>query len=96
MSEYTYILDTELKRIGFKIDGYRNFSKEIDGEGLILHITDERTHYELSLLDTFDFKFAVLPVKPTNFDLLQEVVNDLTPEKAWELHRKIRSTFSTP
>lgn len=96
MSAYNYIMDTEFERIGFKDDRNRSFSKEIDGEALILHVTDQKTHYELSLLDTFEFKLAMLPDKPTNLDLIQEIVKVLTPAKAWELHKKIRSTFAIP
>ena len=94
MSEYNYILATEIESLGFKYDGNRNFSKEIDGDGLILHMTDEKTHYELSLLDTFVFELVVLPDNPTSFDLLQELTNYLTPENAWKTHRRIRATFS--
>lgn len=96
MSEYLYIMDTDFKRIGFKYDGNRSFSKEIDGEALILHVTDEKTHYELSLLDTDEFKIVVLPAKPTDLDQLQEVLDELTPVKAWALHIKIRATFENP
>ena len=94
MSEYNYILATEIESLGFKDDGNRNFSKEIDGDGLILHLTDEKTHYELSLLDTFVFELVVLPEKLTNLDQIRELTNYLTPENAWKTHRRIRATFS--
>jgi len=95
MSIYEYISPSQLEEIGFKDKGNRLFSMDID-ENLLLHVSDEKTHYVLSLIDTFDFKLVELPLKLASFELIHEAVKSLTPEMAWHIHKKYRATFYDP
>lgn len=96
MSLYEYILPSQFEQIGFKQSSRRMFTIEIDGVDLLLHVTDEHTHYALSLLDTIEFKLVELPFKLKSFVLIEEVTKALTPSAAWEIHKKLRSTFAAP